>query len=131
MKREILFRGKRLDKKKWVYGNLMIRGEKTVMRDFQLISGYYEVDPDTVGQFTGMEDKNGNKIFEGDLITNSLGYNYTVEFENGSFQLYHTKLKDWNQKPMRWGLLSRAFEIEERFLIEVIGNIHDNPELLK
>ena len=120
----------------WVYGNFIhskrFEGCFNEFRIHNPDTGVEsDVDPDTVGQFTGMEDKNRNKIFEGDLITNSLGYNYTVEFENGSFQLFHTKLKEWNQKPLRWGLLSRAFEIEERFLIEVIGNIHDNPELIK
>ena len=130
--REILFRGKRTDKRKleddWAYGDLLhggvtydigIRCEVT-----RLIS---EVDPETVGQYTGVTDYKGRKIFEGDIvrtITRSWAIikdTAVVEFENGSFIL--------KRNGVITSLSNEMFH--KLFLIDVIGNIHDNPELIK
>ena len=73
MKREILFRGKRADNGEWVYGyligNNVIVGEVVDFdEDYFNTEFWYKVDPETVGEFTGLTDKNGTKIFDGDIV---------------------------------------------------------------
>lgn len=91
-----------------------------------------------VMQSTGLLDKNGKEIYEHDIITFGNNRNYKVVFEDGAFILLHhgrlkqsdhDGLKDVDGTPLRWGLLSRAHELN--FTIEVIGNIHETPELLQ
>lgn len=130
--REILFRGKRLDNGKWVEGHLVVC--KTNGRSFitELIEVdedswlYWEVDPNTVGQYTGLTDKNGTKIFEGDIATlvsrNPLNYGITVKakflFVNGSFMVYSLDRECLlPELPIR--------DIPKDTEITVIGNIFD------
>lgn len=129
--REILFRGKRLDNGEWETGSLM---KVTVAeRTYFLIFGdgfAYDaesmkalahgcVDPDTVGQYTGLTDKNGKRIFEGDILDVN-GYAYACRWDEGNveFGIY-------NQYESIGIVYIGAFNSE------VIGNIHDNPELLE
>ena len=102
--REILFRGKRVDNGEWVYGYLC------------------EVIPETVGQYTGLTDRNGKKVFEGDVIRYGGKENTEV-----IYQLCEYALIFKSQKYPQCGLLTEY----NRNNLEVIGNIHDNPELLK
>ena len=126
--REILFRGKRIDNGEWVYGNL-VRGcdEKyAYIVEFgnkELCRNYINVKPDTVGQYTGMDDKCGNKIFEGDILntTNSNCAIWYVDYKNTAFCC--------NQGNVNYSCVLDEFV--QFSVVEVIGNIHDNPEILK
>ena len=139
--REILFRGQRTDAKEWVEGYYICDHQAFGIDDFHTHicnnphpSGcfgndiYKEVIPETVGQFTGLTDKNGTKIFEGDIlhitISDQTGKliaeaNETVEFKDCKFGI------SWGHR--------REFLTFDNFChttFEVIGNIHDSPELL-
>ena len=88
-----------------------------------------------IEQFTGLYDSEGNEIYEGDVIQ-AIGhkFEYYIVFENAAFVCYHTKQKHYDGSPYRWRLLHRItdadfFDRDWNFL--VIGNINENPELLK
>ena len=124
--REILFRGKRTDNRQWVYGLLGRYNADfecaNIIDEFELL---VPVKTESVGQYTGLTDKNGKKIFEGDIVNDEQsGYNYFIKWfpEYACFSLAN---KNGN---MEFGC--DEFEIFLNDLI-VIGNIHDNPELLK
>ena len=124
--REILFRGKRTDNGDWVDGYLAAydlicpnypEDTSNATGDYYGQTpyvGFVEVDPSTVGQYTGLKDKNGKRIFEGDILSLQTGRPHVVRFKNGAFILEDSAI------PM-------SFAIK----FEIIGNIHDNPELLK
>ena len=150
--REILFRGKRKDNGEWVEGDfyrvdilcfIIPRSSSgTYSRGKYLIKDVYpcyEVIPETVGQYTGLVDKNGRKIFEGDywLDTDCDYLVYVVEFRGGQygFACYGQKGAlmpyGFDEDAGGWGEID--FEPMTDFYIESIeieGNIHDNPELL-
>lgn len=133
--REILFRGKRKDNGKWIEGDL--RQDKDLGGSYVSGWNYYtdcmgaerepfehEVIPETVGQYTGLKDKNGRKIFEGDIVRWYGTDIYEVVFETrcgcGYFGIKMSHIKTWN-----FCIITPAN------LMEIIGNIHDDPELLK
>ena len=148
--REILFRGKRIDNGEWVSsGNLITFNDEGEGKQFfipkmnakctcthdeqdniiSFDSGmFYKVDPDTVGWFTGLTDKNGKKIFESDIVKipddyEEFGINageiYEVYFAFGGFRLKPKYSK------------ANGFWLEDDETVEIIGNIYDNPELLE
>lgn len=118
MTREILFRGKRLDNGEWITGCLVKYAYDSTPYIGYLDAwgdGIYEVDPSTVGQYTGLT-ANGKKIFEGDIVLR-FGCCYKVCFENGQWVAV--------DKHGFW------VELYDDVTYTVIGNIHDNPELLE
>lgn len=138
MQREIKFRGKRLDSMEWVYGSLVGIDDTAVIvdhRDFcwnpltDVNSFWFdmennEVDTNTLGQYTGLKDKNGREIYEGDIIS-ARGIILTVKYIGGVFFACNV---DSNIDKYPLYILC---EWENESGCEIIGNIHDNPELLK
>lgn len=122
--REILFRGKRVDNGEWVYGDLLQPTKEKILNIYEisdynsLMGDRHEVYPETVGQYTGLNDKNGKKIFEGDIIRSNSERGYIEYYPNDcAFDVVDDHGFYWL--------------ISEMSNIEVIGNIHDNPELLE
>ena len=128
--REILFRGKRLDNGAWETGSLVIVRMDCHDAQYYIadkMTGYHTpVDPSTVGQYTGMKDKNGERIFEWDVATVLQGKDKDIAyvgFENGAFMLY-PKTGNIYERTL-WEYWYNDWDVE------VIGNITDNPELLE
>ncbi len=129
---EILFRGKREDNGEWVYGYLYvneINGATMILNCWES-PVEMEVDPSTVGQYTGLTDKNGVKIFEGDIIRTKkygkiVGHTNVNDFDVFEVQYELCKFRLANKR--------RGFDLaDDRFSkFEVIGNVHNNPELLE
>ena len=129
--REILFRGKSTHNGEWIEGYFGIKGESASREKTYCImqstlsnnceTTYftdYEVSPETVGQYTGFTDKNGKKVFEGDILKNACGGIRVVVFMNSRFILKNIN----NNQCSSWAYMDKH---------EIVGNIHDNPELLK
>lgn len=125
MNREIKFRGKRTKNGEWVYGSLLLwsDGDATILQNNEGNNNAVwkiEVDPNTVGQFTGLKDKNGKEIYKGDILTDKFESIGIVEWQNGCFVVNFGD--------------NEVFPIYECFddslQMWLVGNIHDNPELL-
>lgn len=118
--RTIKFRAKRIPDQTWVYGDLTHCLRVTVDADIPCIRiAGYDCNETTIGQFTGLYDKNGKEIYEGDIYRydNPDSINEVSYCAGGGFAGFD---------------LTPAIHSENRLLdVEVIGNIHDNPELLK
>ena len=121
--REILFRGKHMSGDVWCEGNLAVRkdGVCIITPDDTPCGVYGQVDPATVGQYTGLMDKNGKRIFEGDVVqmrTDDLSKRGEIVFKDGSFGIDDKKRK-------------RFYYMYHDAVYRVDGNIHDNPEMLE
>ena len=128
--REILFRGKRLYDGEWIEGNLFIPDlpdtPTQICMGTNVVRISYDVDPKTIGQSTGLYDKNGKKIFEGDIIQGTIVSAWNKELirceivynKDAFISVERKRNQDWVHK------------VKFAKDIEVIGNIYDNPELL-
>lgn len=125
MTREIKFRGKSKKTGKWIYGYyLKNRGIDFIAPD-EFANGKtwedYEVDLDTVGQFTGLCGKNGKEIYEGDILRfydEDIPYHVVVVWRDNGFRFVYAHRQR----------VVTSWPIDD---MQIIGNIHDNPELLK
>ena len=162
--REVLFRGKRTDNGEWVYGYYTKARYFLNKKEMHIIfepdveafphcefTGYEEVLPETVGQYTGLTDKNGTKIFEGDIfkfddeVWESSYTSCGTEYD--SFAVENYGVVGFDEEMARFDFIKYKFsensveaDLHENHTIdfsefvcelEVIGNIHDNPELLE
>lgn len=157
--REILFRGKRTFNGEWVEGNYILQNDNEPQRSNYMKSyiklrnfvNMYEVIPETIGQYTGLTDKNGTKIFEGDIIRYADMYDYNCYLESlDNTEIYgKCDFGDiWTVGEVVYGIemgypafdlnkhdwdCNGLFELDGsgQYFYEVIGNIYDNPELLE
>lgn len=152
MKREILFRGKEIKTGKWIEGDLLRMGGHSFIFPDPAPKGFnqYEVDPETVGQFTGLKDINGRDIYEGDIIDINYKYDacgingvipdqdcaclgvvlynqYTAAYELRLIKAeYPIDVKGYDEE---YSLNLYSFDLDG--YIDLCGNIHDNPDLLE
>lgn len=123
MQREIKFRGQRQSDSEWIYGDLLQPTELCnvyEISDCESIDGSrYDVIEDTIGQYTGLKDKNGKEIYEGDIVEYD-DVLWTIEYskEDGAFIL------------SSYDILENFINTDSKW-IKVIGNIYENPNLLQ
>lgn len=139
MNREIEFRGYNQKNGKWLYGYYLVnRGKHCIVQDgIQPPSATpedFEVEPESIGQYTGMKDRDGKKIYEGDIlrVSDRDEHQKVVVVEHGHYgwMFYNTRTVVF-----QWAR-SHTYNAVKKFWFtfgtgEVIGNIHDNPELAK
>ena len=122
--REILFRGKMDRSGMWVQGDLRQYPSGAVAIRSELIGNTVKVIPATVGQYTGLKDKNGLRIFEGDIVD----HYYQKGFSNRGVVVWQAENARFTHELRT---MSPAFVFFNPEAWEVIGNIHDNPELIE
>ena len=125
--RDILFKAKTCNDE-WVQGLLAHKDNKWYISNKAGMPFAFEVRPETIGQYTGLKDKNDKKIFEGDLIILMDRWYCAVEYdvENARFILNGEYVKNEDEDEVTHSSFAPYYQNE----IEVIGNIFDNPELL-
>lgn len=142
--REILFRGRSVDTDEWVYGSFCMDALEQVGHPIE-VNGFIrwydienkkvlvcEVERETVGQYTGLCDKNGKKIFEGDVLSHYINWlgrrvNGVCEYDDKEQAAWMCRFVDESENEAT-GFLADWVDNNG---CEIIGNIHDNPELLK
>lgn len=151
--KEVKFRGKRTDNGEWVYGNLVQMetseryGKQEVFSNTWIVeiakeletrafsegcsvwanNDFIQVDPKTVGEYTGLKDKNGKEIFEGDILQSQHGQNGRVTWDESRL----TYIVIWSAKTSKFAEEYDSYLYQALYRSEVIGNIYENPELLE
>lgn len=136
MNREILFKAKRKDNGEWVEGYYVYcRKRRYILLILNKEIGFderenewIEIDPGTIYQYTGLTDKNGNKIWENDICNRKEKYPEIVTYNKGDWQLDYSYVFG---KEMHTDACNLGFYVCERNCVEVIGNIFDNADLLE
>lgn len=126
-----LFKAKRLDSGEWVTGNLVLsvyHKNDVCVGQYGNEVGIHEVDSSTICQCTGLKDKNGQPIWENDICDRKEEYPEIVKYNNGDWTLDYSYSKG---KESGYCYCNLGFYALERKYVEVIGNVFDNPELLK
>ena len=136
-----LFRGKRIDNGEWVEGYLVKFILNPIQEWWEISTGKsteygaterYRVDPDTIGECTSMKDKNGKLIFEGDIVLNANGGKFVVTY--GKHDLWCCGCCFDSHQSVGFYLDEEGCPLSDDEAwcgLEIIGNFHDNPELLK
>ena len=139
MNKEILFKAKRRDNGEWVEGSLINtkKGVAYIIRskskafipkgeNIICSAECYEIDPDTLCQYTGLTDKNGRKIWENDILRRDGYWDIRIEFENGVFMVRNADKVQYINRVICTSI--STFNIK---VYEVIGDIFDNADLLE
>ena len=141
--REILFRGKTVSRE-WEYGVPVFSGLNNELAFMKQMHSYdHQVIPETIGQFTGLTDKNGKKIFEGDIVESDNGRQsaiFVIQFGEYYPKMFYKMLDKFTPGKKHLpavGFYGKSIDKGEEVIlfqsqcVTVIGNIHDNPELLE
>lgn len=146
MKREILFRGKKIENGEWVYGRGLqqckdelgneivaiftdvVKSEKYIKKEGRYTLYYAPVRAETLEQYTGLKDKKGNKIFEGDILDYTL---FDAFDEDHQYKGVVKWIDDCFICDNSDGFNGLAWAVNQSLELEVIGNVTDNPELMK
>lgn len=120
------------DKGKWVYGHLLIDDNRALIingiieanDEYVSLEEWCDIDMKTIGQSTGLKDKNGTEIFEGDALKNN-------DYPNQTFICKHSRLQASFQAESLNGLLTLSLWKDEERDWQVLGNIYENPELVE
>ena len=123
LKREIIFRGKTVIGNKWIYGLLCYNADDDYC--IQTSDDTVEVVPESIGQYTGLNTKLGIRIFEDDIVN---GAEFNGSYAYGKIVYLNYEFVIWPIGKFLEGLADLGYNAKH---LEVIGNVHDNPELVK